>query len=820
MTTPIIGLKPFTLHMRAAFLAIALSSAPGIATLRAAEAETALHEYHIPAGPLSQVLSQFAAEAGILLSADASLADGKSSPGLQGQFSVQSGLTALLKGSGLQVQHRGDTRYSITPVTVRGETLPELRVSASQHQLGDNLEYDGQKSYAAKRSFSATKSNLSLLETPRTINVITRAQMDDMGVQSITEALRYTPGVVLQYSNTDSRYDWMTVRGFTPPTRYLDGLRLPFGANGYSQARIDPYLLQRVEILKGPASSQYGQSSPGGMLAMTSKLPTETKRGELQLQAGSHDRQQAAFDISGPLDAEGRVLYRLIGLGRDADTQTRHVEDDKFLIAPSLTIKPNDDVSLTLLAHYQKIDSRGGAATALPVQGTLQSYGTWGRLSTSTFIGEKNYDRYVNDQSFLGYMFSYNINPQWTFRQNVRYTRVDTDSRRVQGTCLSANNCLPTNLIRYAWAFPEVSDMLTIDNQLATSFNTAGLAHDVLFGMDYTHEEATYKESNLNIINMMNYNAYLTHTALSLTEPAIATKIDSNQRQLGFYLQDQIKWENWGLQLGLRHDDASKTNRTLTVSSGSTRRITNDDRALSGNIALSYTFAQQLTPYVSVANSFQPSTGVDSTGSPFDATKGKQVEAGIKFQPTGVDALLGFSLYKITQRNVVTTAPNGSRTQTGEVEIKGAELEGKANLGNGFEALASYAYTDSEITQTSTANQLGNQLAFVPRHQAAAWLHHTVTSGILDGLSFGLGARYLSGSFGENQNLYKSDDATLFDATLRYDLIKANPKLKGFILQVNAANLADKQYVATCIAAAGCYYGDRRNIYTTLKYQW
>ncbi|MFL9608757.1 TonB-dependent siderophore receptor [Methylobacillus sp. Pita2] len=814
-----ISIKPLRQHLRAAILAVSIGSVAAMPAF-AAEPNAAQHEYHIPAGPLSQALSRFAAEAGILLSADAALADSKTSAGLNGRYSVDAGLEALLKGSGLHLQRLGEKRYSVTAIPAKGDTLPELHVSASQNQDADNLEYDGRHSYAAVRSISAAKSNASLLETPRTINVITREQMDHMGVQTITEALRYTPGVVLQYSNTDSRYDWMTVRGFTPPTRYLDGLRLPFGANGYSQTKIDPYLLQRVEVLKGPASSLYGQSSPGGILALSSKLPTDIKRGEIQLQSGRYDRQQAAFDISGPIDEEGRILYRLIGLGRDADTQTRHVEDDKYLIAPSLTIKPNENVSLTLLAHYQKIDSRGGAATALPVQGTLQPYGNWGRLPTSTFIGEKNYDRYVNEQSFLGYMFSYIINPQSTFRQNVRYTRVDTDSRRVQGTCLSANNCLPTNLIRYAWAFPEVSDMLTIDNQLDTRFNTAGLEHRMLLGVDYTYEEATYRESNLNIINLMDYNAYLDHGALSLTAPAWATKIDSSQRQLGFYLQDQIKWSNWGLQLGVRHDDARKTNKNLAYGSGGTSRVTNDDNALSGNIALSYTFAGQLTPYVSFASSFQPSTGVDSNGSPLDATKGKQYEAGVKYRPSGMDALLNLSAYKINQRNIVTTAPDGSRMQTGEVEIKGVELEGKASLGHGVEALASYAYTDSEITKTSASTQLGNELAFVPRHQSAAWLYHTATSGILDGMSFGLGARYLAGSFGENENLYKTNDVTLLDATLRYDLAKANPKFKGFSLQVNAANLADKKYVATCIAAAGCYYGDRRNIYTTLKYQW
>lgn len=776
----------------------------------------------LPAEALDKSINHLAQQTGVQIIFASSLTTGKHAPALKGEYSAREALQKLLQGSGLEVTSQGDNTFTLrAQASSQNNVLEEVHVLGKLDTREQNLAFDGRNSYSAKRSFTGTKSSTSLLETPRSINVVTRAQMDDLGVQTITEALRYTPGVVLQYANTDSRYDWMTVRGFSPPTRYLDGLRLPFGANGYSQAKIDPYLLERVEILKGPASSLYGQSSPGGMLALSSKLPTDYKRGEVQLQTGSHGRKQGAFDISGPVDDEGRVLYRLVGLAREADTQTRYVEDDKVVISPSLTFKPDNNTSLTLLAHYQKIDSRGGAATALPAKGTLYSYGNLGRLPTDTFIGEKHYDRYVNEQWFAGYMFSHAFNEQWTFRQNLRYGRVDADSRRVQGACLATDACLPTNLVRYAWAFPEDSNMFTIDNQIEGQFSTGPLQHRILLGVDYTHESATYRESNLNYINLYNYNAFASNPFLTtLVEPPLGTKIDSSQRQLGFYAQDQIKWDNWTLQLGARHDQASKTNETLTASTWATRRITNSDDALTGNIGLSYTFAQQLTPYIAFASSFQPSTGVDGTGSPFDATKGRQSEAGVKYQPLGMDASLGFSVYHLAQRNVITTAPNGSRVQTGEVEVKGAELEGKAKLGYGFEALASYAYTDSEITKTGIAAQLGNQLAFVPRHQASTWLHHVSSAGLLDGLGIGLGVRYLGSSYGENLNAFRNDDVTLLDAALHYNLAKANPSLKGFSLQVNAANLADKKYVATCISNAGCYYGDRRSIYATVKYQW
>lgn len=216
----------------------------------------------LPAEALDKSINHLAQQTGVQIIFASSLTTGKHAPALKGEYSAREALQKLLQGSGLEVTSQGDNTFTLrAQASSQNNVLEEVHVLGKLDTREQNLAFDGRNSYSAKRSFTGTKSSTILLETPRSINVVTRAQMDDLGVQTITEALRYTPGVVLQYANTDSRYDWMTVRGFSPPTRYLDGLRLPFGANGYSQAKIDPYLLERVEILKGPASSLYGQSS-------------------------------------------------------------------------------------------------------------------------------------------------------------------------------------------------------------------------------------------------------------------------------------------------------------------------------------------------------------------------------------------------------------------------------------------------------------------------------------------------------------------------------------------------------------------------------
>ncbi|GLK56394.1 ligand-gated channel [Methylopila capsulata] len=785
--------------------------------------------FAIPAGPLGAALTQWAEVSGRKLLSPGSALRGVETTGVQGELPPVDALRRLLEGTGLSYEQIDP--HAVTLVQLRRESaltaqdateLEEISVEGASPGGGAR---GGAQSYASSVSPGATKSSALLVETPRVVNVVTQKQIEDQGAQTVTQALRYTPGVVTQYGDTDSRYDWLTVRGFTP-RRYLDGLRLPFGAQGYSQARIEPHLLESVEVLKGPASGLYGQSNPGGLLAMTSKTPTETARGEIELLGGSHDRKQAAFDVSGPLDAEGRFLYRLIGLARDANTQVDHVEDDKLFIAPSFTWKPTESTTLTLLGHYQKVDDKGGGAPpALPAIGTLYPYPGYGKLPTSTFTGEPSYDRFINEQWFIGYKLSHELSEGWTLRQNLRYGEVDTHTRRVQNYCLSAASCVPTNLIRYAWAFPERSQMFTVDNQAEGRFSTGELEHTLLFGADFTREKAGYRESKLAYVNLEDYDAFNPGPGHSLAEPPLALRIGTVQRQLGLYVQDTIKWNAWTLQGGARYDWAKNRTSRSGPASSDPRPVTSDDKAFTGNIGLSYRFENGFAPFIGYSTSFLPVAGVKPssnplTPEPFEPSEGEQIEAGVKYQPDGFAGLVSLSAFHLTQTNAVTTNPNGSRSQTGEIEIKGVEFEGKADLGHGFEGIVSYAYTDAEITRTTAAGQLGNRPAFVPKHQAGAWLNYSFGPGAADGVSLGGGARYFGASFGNEANQFKTPGVTLFDASLRYDLGRRITRLEGVSLQVNASNLLDKKYVSTCLAAYGCNYGDRRTVYATMKYRW
>ncbi|RIY01062.1 TonB-dependent siderophore receptor [Aureimonas flava] len=796
------------------------------------------YAFRIPPKPLLSALADFTAVTGVQIVRGGSRPIAGTSGAVSGRLSADEAAARLLSGSGL-------TYRFTSPRTLLVEAPGEAAggVAADGTVVLDMVVVDGGGESAfgpvdgivATRSATGTKTETPLKETPQAINVVTADQMARQGSQTVTEALRYTPGVIAQYGNSDLRHDWLTVRGFTPG-RYLDGLRLPFGARGYSQPRIEPFGLERVEVLKGPASLLYGQGNPGGTLNMVSKRPTEERVREIQVQGGRYSRAELAGDFGGRLDEEGRWLGRIAALGRMTDTETDFVEENKLFVAPSLTWRPSDATSLTLLGQYQRIDAPGGGqAPGLPADGTLYPDPVTGRfIERGTFIGQPGYDHFENEQWFAGYEFAHELSDQVEIRQNLRYGEVDTHSQRVQGFCFPTTSlCSATNLGRYAWAFPESAKLFTVDNQAEVHFDTGPLEHTALIGLDYLDERSDFSESNLQYVNFPRgvpgylafpYNVFSPGYSLTAQVPKPATVIDQTRSQLGLYAQDQVKFGGWSLVGGLRQDWADTTTDTTTVSTSTTRTTDQSDSALTGRAGLLYSFDNGITPYVSYATSFQPAAGTDRLGSAFDPTEGEQIEVGLKYEPTGINALFTLSAFQLTQTNVLTPDPlNYSfSVQTGEVEIRGLELEGKAELADGLELIASYAYQDSEITKANpssaaAASTLGNRLAFVPEHQASAWLDYTFGEGPLHGFGLGGGLRYTGQTFGDNANRFDIPSFTLFDASVRYDFGALSPKYEGVTLKVDATNLLDKTYVSTCIAPVGCYYGEGRMVYATMN---
>ena len=811
-------IQPLARALRRGLFVSLLATVPLLPTQVHAEDSTeALRAYNIPAGSLDQALNQFASASGILLSVDATLTQGKRTTGLQGSYGVGSGLERLLAGSGLvAVQAQGG--WSLQAMSSAGPLqLGATQISAQQAEESAWGPVDG---LVATRSASGSKTDSALVEIPQTINVITAAEIKARGAQSVTQALLYTPGMTAGgFADRVKLFDEPTSRGFTPTPLYLDGLHLPYGGGSTGGAlQIEPYSLERIEVLKGPASVLYGQNQPGGIVNMVSKRPSETPVHQVVLEAGTYEHKSAAIDLSGPLDEQGQFLYRLTGLANDGQDEINYVENKRQFIAPSLTWRPNDDTRVTLFAQYQK-DKGVPEAQGLPASGTLWANPN-GKIKRDVFIGEPGVNQYNREQYVLGYEISHRLNDTWTLKQNARYAEVDDRyTAPLHGYRFVANPATGVQDQRYLQRFgvdwAQNNKVFGVDSIAQAEFDTGALSHTVIVGLDYYHSGSLFHglyDRNPPVIDLFKP---VYGQRLNFGQPY---RWDRTLSQTGLYVQDQIKLDKWALVLGGRYDWASVVNKEPLQGT----RFASKDEAFTGRAGLVYLFDNGLAPFVSYSESFLPLTGTDAQRKPFDPSTGKQYEVGMKYQPPGQKSFVQVAVYQLDQENVLTTNPNDTfSTQSGAMRSRGVELEAKAALSDAWEIIASAARNDIKYTKDEEGRQ-GRHPAGISPLTASMWVNYTVLGDTpLAGLGAGLGVRYARQSLGDYyEGAFSVPSYSVYDASLSYDLGTSPLKLKGVKLAMNVQNLTNKTYVSQCTSDLDCYYGEGRTVVSSLTYDW
>lgn len=689
--------------------------------------------------------------------------------------------------------------------------------------------------YSARQSVTATKTDTPLLETPQSVSVVTKDQIRDQGAQTVQDALRYTPGVALQSYGANAFFDGFKLRGFDAP-RYLDGLRLPTDSTTFAMPKIEPYGLERIEVLRGPSSGLYGQSDPGGLLNMVSKRPTATTHYDFETTFGNFNYKQGAFDIGGPIDQNGEFLYRIVGLGRLADTQTDFVQDNKIFIAPSFTWRPTTDTSFTILSHYQKIDNNG-YQQYVPGQVSFQPNPN-GQIPYSRYIGEPAIDGYKLEQKAIGYAFEHRFDNNIQFRQNFRYTDVTNDLQSVRSEGMLPIGFGPPTvysdtLVSRSYNYVKASSQnVALDNQLQGDFRTGPLTHKVLVGFDYLHQTGNvdYRtQSGMPFGTFPNINPYNpVYGAVPASFASLPSFIlnDSKIDQAGLYAQDQIKLDRWTLSLTGRQDWVN----TQLVSyapppfayppAGNYAR---SDAASTGRVGLNYLFDFGLSPYANYSTSFVPNTGAGLDLKPFKPTTGEGKEVGVKFMPNGTNLMLTAALFEINQNDVLTANPLNPflSIQTDAARSRGFEFEARGNITRELEIVAGYTKLDAIVTKSLTPANVGKYLNGVPLDQGSLWAKYTWFDGSLAGLGIGAGVRYVGESYGDAINSFVLPSYTLFDASVSYDLAYARSDLRGWKAQINATNLANKYYTVSCLTGlAYCGLGTSRTVLGTLKYSW
>lgn len=795
-----------------------LHAVPAFAQASAPAAQERRVSYNIPAQSLSSALMQFSDATGTQLFLDAGLVRGKASRGVRGSMTRSEALGQLLAGSGLVYRVNGNT------VTI-AKTFPASgNVAADGSTQLDAIVVDGKGDrlgpvvgYVASNSGSGTKTNTPLIRTPQSVSVVTREQARAQGAQSLTQSLRYSAGVSAEVRGSASRYDLPYIRGFGSPTdsnQYLDGLRMLRGG-GYAIPQIETWGLERLEFLKGPASTLYGGVNPGGMINAVSKTPSETPRREVELLYGSHNRMQLGFDFSGPVNEDQSLLYSIVGLGRKSDTQVINTSEERLYLAPSLTWAPDTDTKLTVNASYQR-DPEGGYYGVLPNLGSLWANPA-GMIPRSFNEGDPLYDEFNRKQSSIGYQFEHRFNDTWSVKHNLRYLDHTTITRSVGTASMAADG---HTINRYALGTDEDVRGITSDLQLQAEFDTGRLQHNMLFGFDYQY--SNWKQirdygaaPSIDFLNPV----YGVASNLSL---ARITNQEQGTSQSGFYVQDQISLDNWTLVAGGRYDAVRTTVDNYLAGTSKTQ---NDD-AFSGKLGLIYNFDNGIAPYASYSTSFLPVTGTDVNGNVFRPNTARQYEVGVKYKPESFDGLFTLAYYDITQKNVVTYLNALSSYQTGEQRSRGVEFEARVAATDNINLTGAFSYTKAQIVK-GLANDVGDYPIGIPDYTASLWADYSFADTVLEGLTVGGGVRYVGKSVGGySPNVYSPTAVrldvpgyTIFDAAISYDFGKKTPELQGLTARLSVNNVFDKTYV-TCLSNNFCNYGNGRVVYGSLSWRW
>ncbi|PXW59489.1 iron complex outermembrane receptor protein [Grimontella sp. AG753] len=654
----------------------------------------------------------------------------------------------------------------------------------------------------------ATKLETPDIETPQSVSIVTRQQYEEQGATSVRQAVGYTPGVYANQIGASNRFDYIVLRGFSDGSLdniYLDGLKMMGDTNSHSSLVVDPWFLDSIEVVRGPASVLYGRSSPGGIVALNSRKPSFDPGGEIKVFAGNNNQRGAAFDVTGPVDDNDRVAVRLTGMTRYADSQFDPLKEERYALMPSLTWRITDSTRLDLMAYLHR-DPEGGSHSGLPYEGTVVPHAGQ-KISNTFYEGEDDYDKYDRRENMVGYNFEHAFDSGWSVRQKLRYLHTKVNLNQVY----AAGWLNDTELNRGYSGSDEKMNAITLDNQLDGSVETGPVNHRLLMGVDYQ------RRSN-NVAGY--YGAFPAIDAFNPVygaDPDYITQYSSEKHKLeqtGIYIQDQMSLNKWRLTLGGRHDQVKVTN----VNKLNDTSDTLDQGHYSSRAALLYLFDNGIAPYVSYSTAFTPTSFTDENGKILEPMKGKQWEAGLKFEPEGTQTMYSASVFRINQKNIATKEePTDPYRSIGEIESEGVELEAVGQLTDSLRLQAAYTYTDIRYKKSSPEEQ-GKRAVYAPRNQASTWLSYDVKSGPLDGLTVGSGVRYVNGITSDRQNTHTLPSYTLVDLAVGYDLSKVG--LKGLSAQVNVNNLTDKSYIAACNSLSYCYFGAERSIVGSLSYKF
>lgn len=790
---------PLNRALHGAILGLIVSSyaLPSLAQSSSAE-HNQVRQWNIAAGPLAPALDRFARDAGISLSFDAAGVANRTTPGLNGTFDTATALSSLLQGSDLQVEPQGQNAYLLTPrsaaplelgaTDVDGYRLAPLIINAKVKASAD----DDTNSVVAKELWVGGKVATSILNTPASVSVVTRKEMEQRSVSTTEEALLYTPGVVSDFYGSDDRNDYFQIRGFQATT-YRDGLTL----SSMRGVREDPFAYERIEILRGANSTLFGPADPGGSVNFVSKQPRFEQFGQGYVTYGSFNHIETGIDVGDALNEDKTLAGRFTAKGQDSDREYDHSRDDSRLVMGGLTWAPTDYTSATMVLDYLKTNSSPNSG----------GYPLDKEYDRSDFFGEPGYNFHDVERTSLSGNVTHDFDNGFVLRSNLRYSTL-TDN---YGYVYLSDNAsrVGTTVPRYLLGTDSDADQFNGNLMLQYDARFENIDSSTLVGVEYldssTKESSVYDStSSIDIANPVFTGVSSALTPYTAKKNEAKTKAVFLQQNLSFY-------ERLIVTAGMRHDSMDLSSKGYNLYSSPTRFDDNDRFSeTSYRGALTYIVNDEVSTYVSMVESVSPpQVGVTPQ-------TGRQYEVGVKYSPMGMDALFSAAVYDLTQENVTIAVvlPSGIIEQqtVGESRARGLDLEAKAQVTQNLSLIGGYSYMESEVLRGSLydgSSLKGNKFTTAPKHSASLWSYYSVPG---TDVSVGLGARYVGAYYLNAANTNKSDGTTLFDAALNYKIAK------GTELAVNVSNLLDEQHVVG--SGTANFYNPGREVTAKVSYNW
>jgi len=667
-------------------------------------------------------------------------------------------------------------------------TQLDLELTREAIEMSNVTVLDRRDGYNTDRTITAMRVAAPTLETSVSVQAIPQQVIEDQEATTLREVTRNVSGVQ-RASTFGGALQRFRIRGFNQQIMLQNGFRT---GGGNTKVFAETAHLERVEVLKGPASILYGRLEPGGIINLVTKNPTAEPRYSARLRGGSFRFIEPSVDLSGPLNDSGTLTYRLNGLYRREDGFREPFDQafERVFVAPVLSWQINEQTTLTLEGTYLD-DTRPfdrGIFTDdivdIPHTRNLQEPGDVAeteRLSASYTL-EHRFGEHVK----LRNRFRYYRNEFFNVENNPF---AFTDSTETVSRFLGSNDA--------------VNETFTLQTSLIGNFRTGALDHSVLAGIDLNRdqEDRTFQSTNssfdittINAFDPVYDNATPSRDELTFTSLDKEDEFDA----LGLYVQDRISIaERWHLLIGGRYDVVDQVSTRFAPDTTTSTSTLQNDHAFSPRGGLVYQPTAFLSLYGSVSRSFVPNGGTRVDGSTIDPERGTQYEAGVKSE--WLDGQLSATIagFVLQKTNIEMTDPDNTNfsVATGEAESRGVELDISGQVVSGWRLIGSYAYTDTEIVEDDNEELEGNTFPEAAEHSGSVWSTYELQDGALRGLKFGGGLFYVGEREGDRANSFQLPSYTRIDATLSYGR-------DNWRVGLNLKNLTDTEHV---VATAGSF---------------